>query len=143
MLAATCARTALSGRPESASNTRVSRRANASTGPLAWIVDIDPSCPVLSAWSMSSASPARTSGIRRPSLEADDVGLREAQLGRLLDGDDAIGVRDRLRERVQQRGLAGAGRPRHQEIPPRGDGPAHEPRRGSLDPELLQRDRAR
>ena len=39
----TCARTAASGSPESASSTRVSSRASASAGPLAWMVDIEPS----------------------------------------------------------------------------------------------------
>ena len=42
-LAATCARTAASGSPESASSTSVSSRASASAGPLAWMVDIEPS----------------------------------------------------------------------------------------------------
>ena len=50
-----------SGRPEPASSTSVSSRASASCVPLAWIVDSEPSCPVLSACSMSSASAPRTS----------------------------------------------------------------------------------
>ena len=155
MLDATCARTAASGSPESARSTRVSSRASASAGPLAWMVDIEPSCPVLSACSMSSASPPRTSpttsrsgrirsaartssrtvtparalGVRRTRLEPHDVRLREPQLGRLLDGDDAFGVRDRLRQRVEQGGLARARRPGHQEVPSRADRPAQE-RRG-------------
>ena len=44
--------------------------------------------------------------------------LCEAELGRLLDRDDTLGVRDRVRERVQQRGLARAGRAGDEQVPP-------------------------
>ena len=42
---------------------------------------------------------------------------------RLLDGHDPLGARDRLRQRVEQRGLARAGGPGDEQVPSRGDRP--------------------
>ena len=42
------------------------------------------------------------------SLHAADMLLVELQLGRVLDGDDAVLHRDEAREHVEERGLAGA-----------------------------------
>ena len=47
--------------------------------------------------------------VRRARLERDDVRLLELELGGVLDGDDALVRRDRAREHVEQRRLAGAG----------------------------------
>ena len=58
---ATCSRTAPCGSPTPAISARVSMRRSASAGEFACTVVSDPSCPVLSAWSMSSASAPRTS----------------------------------------------------------------------------------
>ena len=51
-------------------------------------------------------------------LQPHDVRLTEPQLGRLLDRDDALTGIDRRRERVQQRRLARARRPGHEQVPP-------------------------
>ena len=135
MAEATCSRMARVGRSMPAISTIVSRRARASRGVLAWTVEIEPSWPVFMAWSMSSASPPRTSPtmirsgrMRRalrtrsrmvtsplPSmfggraLEPHDVVLAELQLDRVLDGDDPLVVGDERRQHVEHRGLAGAG----------------------------------
>ena len=61
MAEATCSRIARSGSSTPAISTIVSRRASASRGVLAWTVVSEPSWPVFMAWSMSSASPPRTS----------------------------------------------------------------------------------
>src|SRR3954468_17826552 len=47
--------------------------------------------------------------VRRARLHAGDVRLLQLQLGRVLDRDQALGVGDVGRERVQHRRLAGAG----------------------------------
>ena len=47
-------------------------------------------------------------GVRRPRLETNDVLLVEDELRRVLDGDDALVLRDRLREDPQERRLARA-----------------------------------
>ena len=120
----------------------VSRRESASRGVFAWSVDRDPSCPVFIAWSMSSASPPRTSPMMmrsgrirnalrsrsrvtispRPSMlggrpfEAHDVPLREAQLGAVLDRHDALVVGDHRRQHVQQRRLAAARTAAHEDV---------------------------
>ena len=91
-----------------------------SRGLFAWPVDIEPSWPVFMAWSMSRASPERTSptmmrsgrmrrelrtssrmGIAplpsmfgRAGLERDDVLLAELQLGGILDRHDALVIGD-------------------------------------------------
>ena len=54
--------------------------------------------------------------VLRPRLEPEHVALVEPQLGRILDRDDAILVRDRGRERVEERRLAGAGTPRDEDV---------------------------
>ena len=54
--------------------------------------------------------------VGRPTLEADDVLLHQLQLGRVLDGDDALVRGDRPGEQVQQGGLAGAGATAHQDV---------------------------
>ena len=112
-----------------------SRREIASRGLLAWMVAIEPSWPVFMACSMSKASsprhsprmmrsgrirsafltssrwrisplPSRFGG--RVSMRAD-VRLLQLQFGGVLDGDQALLLRDEGRERVEHRGLAGAG----------------------------------
>ena len=100
-------------------STIVSMRARASRGVLACSVDSEPSWPVFMAWSMSSASPPRTSPtmmrsgrmrsefrtrsrmvtsprpsmLRGRALEADHVALVELELDGVLDRDDALVVR--------------------------------------------------
>ena len=95
----------------------------------------EPSWPVFMAWSMSSASPPRHSptmmrsgrmrralrtrsrivivalalDVGRARLQRHDVRLLQLQLGGVLDGDDALVVRDERRQDVQQRRLARAG----------------------------------
>ena len=120
-----------------------SRRGRARrAGVFAWIVESEPSWPVFIAWSMSSASAPRTSptmirsgrmrselrtsvadrdlalalDVLRARLEPQHVALVEPELGRVLDRDDPLLVRDRRRERVQQRRLAGAGTARDQDV---------------------------
>ncbi|MCY1546522.1 hypothetical protein D9M68_825230 [compost metagenome] len=44
--------------------------------------------------------------IGRPRLQRHQVGLRQLQLGRILDRDDAFVIRDEAGQHVQQRGLA-------------------------------------
>jgi len=53
-----------------------------------------------------------------PRLEPDHVLLLELQLGRVLDGHDALGVGDRVGEHVQHRGLAGAGAAGDEDVQP-------------------------
>ncbi len=95
----------------------------ASRGVLAWMVAIEPSWPVFMACSMSKASSPRTSPritrsgrmrsafltssrwrisplpsmFGRPRLHAHHVRLLQLQLGGVLDGDQALLVRDRRR----------------------------------------------
>ena len=104
-------------------------------GVFAWIVVSEPSWPVFMAWSMSTVSGPRHSPtmmrsgrIRRvfrtrsrivtwplPSMFAGRVSsvitcsCAQLELGRVLDGDDALAVGDRRRQHVQRRRLAGAG----------------------------------
>src|SRR5437868_2289422 len=61
MAEAICPRMARDGSSVPARRTNVSRRVIASRGLLAWSVLMEPSWPVFIAWSMSSASPPRTS----------------------------------------------------------------------------------
>ena len=96
------------------------------------------------AWSMSSTSSPRTSpttirsgrirsalrtevalrdlalafDVGRAGLEPHHVRLLQHELGRVLDGDDALVGRDVAREDVEQRGLAGAGAAGHQHVEP-------------------------
>ena len=134
MAEANCWRMALTGSSKPAIITIVSTRCIASRVLLAWTVVIEPSWPVFMAWSMSSVSAPRHSPttmrsgrIRRalisrsrmviwplPSMLAGRVsrrttcGWRSLQFGGVLDGDDALVVRDERREVVQQRRLARA-----------------------------------
>ncbi len=80
--------------------------------------------------------------VRRARFEPHHVRLREPQLGRLLDGDDAFRGWNRLRQRVEQGGLARARRPGHEDVPSRADGPAQERRRRAVHPEVVERDRS-
>ena len=117
-------------------------RLSASRGLLACTVVIEPSWPVFIAWSMSRASPPRHSpttmrsgrirrlflhevadgdlagalDVRRPGLHAEHVALVELELLGVLDGDDALAVRDERREHVEQRRLAGAGAAGHDDV---------------------------
>ena len=54
--------------------------------------------------------------VLRARLQSENVGLLHLQLGCVLDGDDALGVGDRGRERVQERRLAGAGSAGDQDV---------------------------
>ena len=64
-----------------------------------------------------------------PALQAEHVPLLQAELGGILDGHDPLVVRDRLRERVQQRRLAGSGASRDQDVQLRADAELEELRR--------------
>ena len=88
------------------------------------------------------ADPAGTLGIRRPCFEPHHVRLREPQLGRLLDRDDALGGGDRAGERVQQGRLARARASGDEHVPSRHDRPAEERRRRVAEPERGERNRA-
>ena len=132
---AICSRIARSGRSMPAISTSVSRRAIASRGELACIVEIEPSWPVFIACSMSRLSRAAhladddavgphaqrvphqvadrdlasALDVRRPRLQPHDVLLLQLQLDRILDRDDALVAGDERRQHVEQRRLAGAG----------------------------------
>ena len=64
--------------------------------------------------------------VRRPSLEPEHVALIELQLGGILDRHDPLVVRDRRRERVQQRRLPRAGTTRDEDVQLRLDAPLEE-----------------
>ena len=144
----TCSRIASCGSPTPAISARVSRRRSASAGEFACRVDSAPSWPVLSAVSRSSASPpahladhdpvrshaqrvakqvanrhlAAPLDARRAALQAHDVGLAQAKLGRVLDRDHALLGADVGRQRVEQRRLAGPGATRDQDAAPASNG---------------------
>ena len=59
--------------------------------------------------------------VRRARLERDHVLLAELQLGRVLDGDDALVVGDERREDVEHRRLARAGAARDEDVEARLD----------------------
>ena len=148
----------------------VSRRRSMSRGVLAWPVESEPSCPVVIAWIMSSASPARhspttmrsgrmCSALRRRSrmvispwpsrlrgtrLERHHVCLAELQLGRILDGDDALVLGDERGDDVEGRGLARACAPREEYVEARLDADSQELEhlgRGRAEPdEVLHRE---
>ena len=135
MAAAICSRMARTGSSMPAISTIVSIRASESRGELACTVVIEPSWPVFIACSMSSAAPSRTSPMTmrsgrirselrtrsrtvtcprpsmfgRPGLQPQHVVLVQLQLGRVLDGDDALVGRQELGQHVERGGLAGAG----------------------------------
>ena len=52
--------------------------------------------------------------VGRPGFQADDVALPEHQLGGVFDRDHALPIGNEAREDVEERGLAGAGPPRHE-----------------------------
>ena len=130
------------GRSKPAISVSVSMRASVSRGLFECTVVIEPSWPVFIAWSMSRASPPRHSPttmrsgrMRRlfftrsriaispapsmfggPCLHAEHVALVELELLRVLDGDDALAVRDERRQHVEQRRLAGAGTARDDDV---------------------------
>ena len=60
--------------------------------------------------------------LRATRLEPQQVRLVEMNLGRLLDDDDAVAVRNVRRQRIEQRRLAGAGPARDQDVLLRRDG---------------------
>ena len=53
-----------------------------------------------------------------PGLESHDVRLPQLELGRILDRDDALGLRDVRRQHVQQRRLSRAGTARDEHVEP-------------------------
>ena len=59
--------------------------------------------------------------IGRPGLEGDHVLLAELELGRVLDGDDALVVGDERAEDVQRGRLSGAGAAAHHHVHAAGD----------------------
>ena len=59
--------------------------------------------------------------VGRPRFHARHVRLLQLQLGRVFDGDDALVLRNVAGERVQQRGLAGAGTAGDDDVQPRLD----------------------
>ena len=59
--------------------------------------------------------------VRRARLEPQRVALVELELGGVLDRDDAVVVRDRLGEDVQERRLSGAGTARDEDVQARLD----------------------
>ena len=117
---AICSRIARIGSSMPPISTMVSMRDSVSRGLFEWIVVSEPSWPVFIAWSMSSASAPRASptmmrsgrirselrtssriltspaafDVRRPRLERADVRLPEPELLGVLDGDDALVVRE-------------------------------------------------
>ena len=54
--------------------------------------------------------------VLRARLQPQHVALVQLQLGGVLDGDDAVVVGDRRRQRVQERRLAGAGTARDEDV---------------------------
>ena len=60
--------------------------------------------------------------LRAPCLEAEQVRLVEMNLGRFLDDDDAIAVRNARRQRIEEGRLARAGAARDQDVLLRCDG---------------------
>src|SRR5213596_2934938 len=105
------------GRP--AMPTSCSRREMASRGVLAWMVAIEPSWPVFMACSMSKASSPRHSPRMMRSGRMRSAFLTSSRWrisplpsrlgGGVLDGDQALLLRDEGGERVEHGGLAGAG----------------------------------
>ena len=54
--------------------------------------------------------------VRRPGLQADAVRLLELELGRVLDRQDPLVVRDERGDHVERRGLPGARPARDQDV---------------------------
>ena len=63
---------------------------------------------------LSHADPTGTLKVGLPLLERNKLGLPAAQLGNLLDRDDALGVGDFSEQRGEQRALASTGGSRNQ-----------------------------
>src|SRR5207302_9050476 len=59
--------------------------------------------------------------VRRPGLHAAYVLLMQLQLGRVLDGDDALVDRNEARAHIEQRRLSGAGPAGHDDVRTRQD----------------------
>src|ERR1035437_4141426 len=59
--------------------------------------------------------------VGRPALEARDVFLFDLEFGGVFDGDDALRGGDESREYIEQRGLAGAGASRDDDVEPSAD----------------------
>jgi hypothetical protein len=113
-----------------------SMRRSAPSAVPAWIVPMPPGWPVPQALRRSSASAPRTSPIGMRSgagaarsgrdrqrddailgAHGDEVGRGALQLARVLDQDDAIGgLGDFGQQRIDQRGLAGAGAARDEDV---------------------------
>jgi hypothetical protein len=112
---ATCSRMAACGRPTSAISASVSSRRSASAALPAWTVQSEPSCRSRArsacrappAADLADHDPVRPHPqrvldeppdrdlaapfeVRRPGLEPEDVRLAEAELGGVLDRDDAL-----------------------------------------------------
>ena len=66
--------------------------------------------------------------VRRPRFQPDDVVLLQLQFGRVLDGDDALVVRDEARQRVEQRRLAATRAAADDDVQPGLDARLHEHR---------------
>jgi hypothetical protein len=81
-------------------------------------------------------------GVRGPRLEAHDVLLLEPQLGRLLDGHDALVGPDRAGQRVEQARLAGARATGDDDVGAAGDEAAAQVGRCAVEPEVVEVERA-
>ena len=75
-----------------------SRRESASRGELAWIVDIEPSCPVFIACSMSKASGPRTSPTMMRSGRMRSALRTSSRCGDMADAFDIGGARLHLHD---------------------------------------------
>src|SRR5262245_9895127 len=89
------------------------------------------------AW-LSLARGVRTSAAASISFELDRMGLGRSQPRAALDHEDPLGVRDRRRWRVQERGLARPRPPRVEDVLPQANR-LHEQRRLSAKPGVLRR----
>ena len=80
-------------------------------------------------------------GVRGPRFQSDDMGLRQGQLRRLFDGDDALARVDRLGQRVAQRRLARARCARDQQVPAAAHHRVDEVTAAAFDAERIDPDR--
>ena len=142
MAADNWSRTASSGSATSLINTMVSRRRNASAGRVRvargqrafvpgvhrlhhvegfaapYLADDDAIGPHAERVANQRADRhrAETVRVRRPRFEAHDVVARQAQLGRVFDGDHPLARRYARRERIEQRRLARSGSPADDDV---------------------------
>src|SRR6185437_15185085 len=65
---------------------------------------------------LALADRAAAFDVGRASLKTDYVFLAQLQFGRVFDGDDALALRDKAGERVQQCGLTGTGTARDNNV---------------------------